>query len=73
MGRALILWSDLCYDIGGRMMLNESEKKELEELKQWAFYWIESCGELFFEREEEFYSLPFAVRLLELEEKEWLK
>ena len=49
-------------------MLTESEKKELKELRSWAFEW--SHDELFIEVEEEFYSSAMYARLEELEEKE---
>lgn len=49
-------------------MLTESEKRELRNLRNWAFEC--TSDELFIEIEEEFYSSTSYVRLRELEEKE---
>ena len=48
-------------------MLTESEKIELEDLRQCVYYWL-SHNDLF-ENEEEFYELPVVKRLAELQEK----
>ena len=49
-------------------MLTELEKRELRNLRDWAFECL--SDELFIEVEEEFYSSPMYARLEELEEKE---